>query len=251
MNIGVQIYTIRSIAEQDLIGCLHDVRAMGYDGVEFAGLYGTPVEEVRQALDETQLAVYGAHIRLDELRGDLQSVVSDYASLNCEYAIIPWLDVFQRTEEELHKLFADIPRFAETFRAAGIRFAYHNHDFEFVKKASGKRIWDQILAFTDPDDLAIEFDPYWCFVGGGNPTEELAAVSERLALLQLKDASLTDPIIDVPAGQGRLDWTSLVSTARQAGVTRLIIEQDFPQSPDPLDDIRAALKFARTLDANA
>ena len=38
-SVGLQIYSVRDFAEKDLEGTLEKVKEMGYDGVEFAGLY--------------------------------------------------------------------------------------------------------------------------------------------------------------------------------------------------------------------
>ena len=44
--IGYQVYSAREDAAKDLLGTLKALKAMGYDGVEFAGFYGHTAEEV-------------------------------------------------------------------------------------------------------------------------------------------------------------------------------------------------------------
>ena len=41
MGIALQLYSVREDMEKDLPGTLRAVKAMGYEGVEFAGLYKT------------------------------------------------------------------------------------------------------------------------------------------------------------------------------------------------------------------
>ena len=40
LPVAIQVYSVRKEAEADLRGTLTALRDMGYDGVEFAGLYG-------------------------------------------------------------------------------------------------------------------------------------------------------------------------------------------------------------------
>ena len=54
--IGYQIYSAREEAEKDLDAVLGSLKAMGYDGVEFAGFYGHSAEEVKKMLDENGLS---------------------------------------------------------------------------------------------------------------------------------------------------------------------------------------------------
>ena len=45
--IGIQVYSVRGDAKNDLKGTLAQIKAMGYDGVEFAGLYDYSPEDIR------------------------------------------------------------------------------------------------------------------------------------------------------------------------------------------------------------
>ena len=38
--VAIQIYSVRDDAQANLFGTLKKLKEMGYDGVEFAGLYG-------------------------------------------------------------------------------------------------------------------------------------------------------------------------------------------------------------------
>lgn len=49
--IAYQIYSARKEAEQDLLSVLRQLKALGYDGVEFAGFYGHSAQDVRAMLD--------------------------------------------------------------------------------------------------------------------------------------------------------------------------------------------------------
>ena len=48
--IALQLYSIRDTMETDFEGTLKKVKELGYDGVEFAGLYGKTAAEVKKCV---------------------------------------------------------------------------------------------------------------------------------------------------------------------------------------------------------
>ena len=46
LPIAIQLYTVRDQAAADFEGTLRAIKAMGYEGVEFAGLHGKTAAEV-------------------------------------------------------------------------------------------------------------------------------------------------------------------------------------------------------------
>ena len=50
--IGYQLYSAREEAEKDLLGVLKQLKALGYDGVEFAGFYGNTADQIAEMLKE-------------------------------------------------------------------------------------------------------------------------------------------------------------------------------------------------------
>ena len=47
LPVGVQLYSIRDSVEADMHAALAQVKELGYDGVEFAGLYGNKPADIR------------------------------------------------------------------------------------------------------------------------------------------------------------------------------------------------------------
>ena len=50
-KIALQLYTVRDDLEKDFKATLLKVKEMGYEGVEFAGLYGHSADEVKAMCD--------------------------------------------------------------------------------------------------------------------------------------------------------------------------------------------------------
>ena len=98
--IGVQVYSVRDHAEKDFRATLAKIKEFGYDGVEFAGLYGIDAKTVKGWLDELGLVAVSAHVALDEMLADPDKCFSDYKTLGCRYIAVPYLDTDRRPGHE-------------------------------------------------------------------------------------------------------------------------------------------------------
>ena len=67
MKIGVQLYSVRTDLAEDFEGTLKQVSEMGYDGVEFASLYGKDPKEVAELCKKYNLNPISAHVPFDSL----------------------------------------------------------------------------------------------------------------------------------------------------------------------------------------
>ena len=68
--IGLQLYSVREDLEKDFEGTLRKVKALGYDAVEFAGLFGHGAEEVRNLCKEIGLIPLSAHVPFVDMMND-------------------------------------------------------------------------------------------------------------------------------------------------------------------------------------
>jgi sugar phosphate isomerase/epimerase len=79
--VALQLFSVRDEASKDLRGTLAQVKQMGYDGVEFAGLHGHAAADIRQMLDEVGLVGISAHVAPAELMSDIQGKIDDYETI--------------------------------------------------------------------------------------------------------------------------------------------------------------------------
>jgi sugar phosphate isomerase/epimerase len=181
-QIGLELYTVRSLATTDMIGTLRKVAAIGYPTVEFAGYGGVPPTELRGVLDELGLKAIASHVPLDHFANRFDEVIVELQTLGIKDAIVPWVAPDKRAE-----LFADNSALAKTFNAwgarcrdAGLRFGYHNHDFEFASAPNGNgTLLDALLGATDPTLVHLELDAYWAAYAGFDPIAILQRYAGR------------------------------------------------------------------------
>jgi pentose-5-phosphate-3-epimerase len=170
-SVALQIYSIRDFAEKDLKESLRKVKEMGYDGVEFAGLYGHAPAEVKCMVEELGLIPVSAHVSLDEMLADPDKVIGGYKEIGCKYIAVPYLNEDRRPgTDRFAQTIKDIEMLASVARKFGIQMLYHNHDFEF-KKVDGEYGLDVLYQSVPSDLLQTEIDTCWVNVAGEDPAD--------------------------------------------------------------------------------
>ena len=231
-RVGIQLYTLRSLMSRDLEGTLASVAAIGYREVEFAGYFDRPAKELRALLDRHGLAAPSAHVPAAQMSGDAwRRALDDAAALGHRWVTIPWLPEEDRRSLDSWKRVAD--RFNEAARAAaaaGLRFAYHNHDFE-LREVDGIVPFDLMLAETEPSLVDFQIDLYWMVRAGRDPLGYLAAHPGRFPMLHVKDSAGPPDHRMTDVGQGTIDFARILAAFAAAGTTHFFVEHDRPQDP--------------------
>lgn len=245
-RLGLQLYTVRSLMEDDVASTLQAVAAAGYTEVETAGMFGLPAPAFRVLMDRAGLVSPAAHIPIEALRRDPATVFAAAETLGQRWIVVPWLGEAERTVEGYRRVAGDLDRLGPRARERGLRMAYHNHDFEFETLPDGQRGWDILLEGTDPDVVDIELDIYWASAAGQDPIAIFEAHPGRFPLWHLKDMATRQGVpVQTSVGQGDIDFPRLFAHARQAGLRHGFVEEDNPA--DPLASIRASHDYLREL----
>jgi len=246
-QIGIQMYTFRELTKDDLLGTLKKVAEIGYKAVEFAGFFGHSAKEVRKVLDDNGLVAPSAHIPLnynepDKLESDLQQQIDYAKELGLEYVITPWAPFpAEPTKADLDKFIATIDKASRLVTAAGLKYGYHNHAFEF-KLVDGKPIMDLLLEQVPAEFLFAEFDLGWVHMGGQKPIAYVNRYAGRVPLAHCKDFG--DGRGDTEVGKGVVDLKSVLGVAERAGIEYYIVEQEQFQSSS-LESAAICLEFFR------
>jgi sugar phosphate isomerase/epimerase len=238
--IAIQLYTVRTLTANDMLGTIRKLADAGYKAVEFAGYGNSTPAEIRPVLDEVGIRAVSAHVPVADFESRLDGVIGDLTTLGCEHAIVPWLPPERRGVDEFRTLAPKFNTWATRCKEAGLRFGYHNHDFEFTKNADGGTIWDLLIAQTDPSLVNFQIDVGWVEYTGTSAVETINSLKGRVPLLHMKELSEDKEIPDPPFGEGIVDWPPVIAAARAAGTEWYIAEQDRPT--DPLADATTSLR---------
>lgn len=243
--IAIQLYSLRDDMEQDFAGTLKKVKEMGYDGVEFAGLYGHNAAEVKQLCEEAGLTPISAHVGYAEMeKGEV--TFQTYEEIGCKYIVIPWIDACYLAGGEKNEEFtANVKAFGELAKKHGMKLCYHNHDFEF-EKVNGEYKIDLLYQSVSSDLLSTEFDTCWINVGGENPADYIRKYAARTEIIHLKDfvgkksenmygligiddekdEKTTGNFEFRPVGSGLQNMPSILDAAKEIHAKWVVVEQD-------------------------
>ena len=250
LPVGLQLYTVRDDMAKDFKGTLQKVKELGYDGVEFAGLFGNAPADVKAMCAEIGLNPISAHVPLQEMLDDINKVIADYKAIGCQYIVVPYVTEERRPGGELFKqMVEEIRGIGEKCKAAGLVLLYHNHDFEFAKTETGEFGLDYLYANVPADLLQTELDQCWVKYAGQDPVAYLQKYEGRSPVVHLKDYYASgeqkeDPYALIglnegekkenpafefrPLGYGVQDIPAIIEASKKAGSKWLIVEQDQP-----------------------
>ena len=270
LPIALQLYSVREQMEEDFFGTIKEVKELGYDGVEFAGLFDRDPAVIRDFLKEIRLQPVSAHVPLAELAKDPAGTAAVYQTIGCRYIAIPYLPEelrpgtsgFAQTVEQIKSI-------GSVCRRMGMQLLYHNHDFEFVK-IDGEYGLDMLYRLTAPEELMSELDTCWVHIGGEDPAAYVRKYTGRAPIVHLKDFYLKgsadgQPLYGLisreetpkrtaenfsfmPCGYGMQNMPELIRASQEAGAEWVVVEQDQPDAGrTPMEDARLSLDFLRPL----
>ncbi|MES1216146.1 MAG: sugar phosphate isomerase/epimerase family protein [Bacteroidota bacterium] len=263
---GIQLYSIRDDMKKDPLGTLKKLSEMGYRHVEHANyidrkFYGYNATEFKKILDDLGLQMKSGHTVMnakswDESKNDFTDLwkytVEDAAVAGQEFVISPWLDEGYRKDiDGLKRFMAIFNKSGELCKKSGMKFGYHNHNFEFSTIVDGKILYDIILKETDPDLVIQQMDMGNMYGAGGRPLELLKQYPGRFASLHVKDEIKSpkgsmDGYESTVLGTGIMDVKEVIDLAKKiGGTTHFIIEQESYQGKAPLDCVKEDLQIMK------
>lgn len=224
---GIQLYTMRGAMDADPRGTITALAGMGYANLEFAGHAGVAPRELRRWLDDLGLAAPSGHVDPNEVKADPGPAIEAAVTLGHEYIVIAWLPEAQRQTADDYRGWAEVlNRTGEAARAAGLRMAYHNHDFEFFD-VDGAMPQQLLMQETDPQLVDFELDYYWVRKAGFDIEEVLGWAPERFTLAHIKDIDTAGNITDV--GTGTIDFAEVLNSEAAKHLRYPFVEHDHPE----------------------
>ncbi len=261
VNLGVQLYSVRDDMKKDPLATLKQIAAMGYKNVEHANyidqkFYGYTATEFKKVLDGLGLKMPSGHTVLANTHWDKttnnftdswKQTIEDAAIAGQRHVISPWLD------ESLRKDYDGLIRFLNVFnkcgelcKKSGLKFGYHNHDFEFNTLLNGKTIYDIILNNTDAALVTQQIDIGNMYGAGGRALEVLKKYPGRFASMHVKDevkvagkGEMGGGYESTILGEGLLPIKKIIDSFKNlGGTTEFIVEQESYQQKTPLEAVK-------------
>jgi sugar phosphate isomerase/epimerase len=255
---GIQLYSVRDDMRKDPLGTLKLIAAMGYRYVEHANyvdrkFYGYSAVEFKKLLDGLGLKMLSGHTVMNKSHWDETAknfadswkyTVEDAAIVGQQYVISPSMDEKSRRDADDLKRFMDLfNKSGELCKKSGMKFGYHNHDFEFREKLNGVKLFDIILQNTDAALVAQQLDIGNMYHAGGIAVDILKQYPGRFELMHVKDEIKTSGEGEMGGnyestilGEGIIPVKEVIDLGKKAGGTiHFIVEQESYQGKTPID----------------
>ncbi|HMI47134.1 MAG TPA: sugar phosphate isomerase/epimerase [Gemmatimonadaceae bacterium] len=244
-KIGIQLYSVRDMMKADLPGTLRKVAAVGYKEVEFAGYFGRTPAQIKELLKKNGLTSPSTHIPIETLEKDSVRAFADAKAIGHQWVTVPWIPEERRkTADSWKQITTLLNQLGPQAKAAGLRLAYHNHDFEF-KTVDGIKPYDMMLSQTDPSLVDFEMDLYWVTFAGNDPLDYFNRFPKRFALVHVKDSAGPPDNKMVDVGKGKIDFRAIFAQSDKAGIKHYFVEHDQPT--DPMATLRNSYKYLHAL----
>lgn len=253
-EIGLQLYTLRDELPKDVKGTLEKVAKGGYTTVETYGFsikdqfWGLTPKELKKILDDNGLKAVSGHYNLgsflyDGNTAELIAAIEAAKVLKNEFLTVPWIDEpFRRSIEDYKKIAARVNEAAKMCKKAGLKLAYHNHDFEF-KKYDGVTGYEILLKETDKDLVYFELDLYWVVHSGNDPLKLFKENPGRFKMWHVKDKDKNNNDLNTEVGSGTIDFKPFFSEAKQSGMVHFFVEQENNFASNSFESIKSSCDF--------
>jgi len=219
MRFAVQLYSLRDMVTdgESFLALFPKLKAMGFDGVEFAGYHGLSAEEIRKALNEAGLVAVGAHVDISDIAEEkLQATLDFHKALGLKRLGL-W-GAPHGDKKELAETCAVLSQASKIAQQQGITLYYHNHASEFEAFDDGTLPMDALKLAC-----MLEVDTYWTHVAGVDSYEFITQNKARVCHVHIKDGIAGEACA---LGEGNCDLYAVVRAANEIGLEWLILEDE-------------------------
>ena len=258
LPIGIQLWTVREPLASDPAGTFVQLTKIGYREVESAGYGRNTPKEFRNFIDAAGLKCPSAHLPF--AKGvDFGPLFDEAHTLGCTFAtsskLLPpasnqstpssssalGIEGFRYIAELMNEIGAQA-------KAAGLRYAYHNHSHEFEVLPDGMIGYDYLLKHTDPELVKFEIDCGWMTVAGHSPAEYMRKYPGRFRMLHIKDfkplekgsaTAMHPQAVGSELGRGYIRYEETFAAAKSAGIQHIFAEQEPPFAVSQMDSAKA------------
>ena len=205
-KIGLQLYTLRDELEKDVKGGMAQLGKIGFNHLEtYFGydpkgknlFWGLTAKELKALMTENNLVTHSGHYQLNDFltegngKDDALKFQLDLATqLGQEYFVVPvppmgtWDSL---TADNYKFMAAQFNKAGEICQKSGVKFAYHNHYWEFKPLEGTKTGFDMMMENTDPKLVDFELDLFWATKAGADPIALFKKYPKRIVMWHVKD----------------------------------------------------------------
>lgn len=242
---GLQLWTLRDDIAKDMQQTIKAVAAIGYTNIEPYGFdgrfYGMEAKAFRKFCADLGITVTSSHTGITAENADFYAEKAVEAGLS--YLVLPSfmgrpsasIDDFKRAADEMNTI-------GEKCLKQGIRFGYHNHDFEF-REIEGQIPYDLMLEQTDARLVFFQMDIGWMHIAKRDVPSYFNRYPGRFVTWHIKDVNPQGEGCIV--GNGVIDYPALLPYASITGMEQFYVEQEKYHEGSPQYCAGQSLQYIR------
>ncbi len=248
-SLSVQLYSLRKIAR--LEDQLALVRSAGLSHVEATTANYTDPPGFRRLLDGHGLTATSGHVGIDRVRAGIDETVALAKTIGTRRLVLWGLPEGERPSDASgwRVVGRELAAIARSLAGRGIAFAFHNHDWEYVRVPGGAYALDHLFEAAAGSPLEWQPDLAWCARAGADVETALRAHAGLIRSAHVKDQAPPGTARDedgwADLGAGTLPWARWWPMLNALGVDLFVLEHDDPNDPERF--LRTSVVCARSL----
>ncbi len=227
MKLGAQFYSIRDNTKtpEGIKRSFEAMKNVGYEIAQMSAIGPIAPELLRDYSVEYSLPITCTHMNPEDIINDTERLIKEHKIYGCPTIGLGSMPKeYQSSVESVRAFIKDFKEAAKRINDAGLRFAYHNHAFEFNDLGGTNGMTLLIEEFPECDFI---LDTYWVKYGGHDYLKMIRDLGPaRIKNVHFKDMK-TEPQGEIcPCGVGTIDFAPVVKLCDQLGIINALVEQD-------------------------
>lgn len=234
MKLGAQFFSIRDNTQtpEDLKRSFEAMKRIGYDVAQMSAICKIDPYLLRSYVDEYSLPVTCTHSPYERIVSDTDALIGEHLIYGCGVIGLGSMPgEFRGSYGGLKAFLQSLSEPIKRIEAAGLKFAYHNHAFEF--ELDGDVPYYDIMIESAPS-LNFILDTYWVKYAGFDHLSYIKRIGlERMTNVHFKDMR-SEPQGEIcPCGTGIIDFAAVTELCDSLKIPYALVEQD--NAPDSGD----------------
>ncbi len=248
MKIGAQFYTIRDFCKtpEALDESMKKVADIGYRHIQLSGVCAYEADWMARRLKAYGLKADITHFDYGRIIHDPEGTIRFHDTMDCPYIGIG-SNPRGVNPEGLARMAEEARPAMGKIAAAGHKFMYHNHHFEFARY-EGKTFLDLLCETFPPEICGVTLDTYWAQAGGADPAQWLRKLAGRVDCVHFKDMVFSpadNAVRMATVGSGNMNYGEILKACDDAGVRYGFVEQDNCYGEDPFLCLKKSYDWLR------
>ncbi len=227
MKLGAQFYSIRDNTgtKEGLKKSFEAMRKIGYIVAQMSAICQIDPYLLKSYSEEYSLPITCTHSDPERIFGDTDSLIKEHIIYGCPTVGMSAMPKKYRfSTEGIRAFLTDIAEPVKRIEAAGLKFAYHNHAFDFM--LDGDKPFLDIL-IEDAPSISFIFDIYWAKYSGHDPISYIKKIGrKRLDNVHFKDMESEPQGKFCPCGTGIIDFGKITALCEEMTIPYALVEQD-------------------------